>query len=59
MNVLQPMLCLEDLRNTRKSLQQAQLENQEELDTPIVDQEITSEQTTTKTAVEPDEDKIA
>lgn len=47
----------EDLRNTRKSLQQAQLENQEELDTPIVDQEITSEQTTTKTAVEPDEDK--
>lgn len=47
----------EDLRNTRKSLQQAQIENQEELDTPIVDQEITSEQATTKTAVEPDEDK--
>lgn len=47
----------EDLRNTRKSLQQAQLENQEELDTPIVDQETTPEQVPTKTVVEPDVDK--
>lgn len=44
----------EDLRNTRKSLQQAQVENQEEFDTPIDSQPVSTEETSNKTQVEPD-----
>ena len=44
----------EDLRNTRKSLQQAQVENQEEFDTPIDSQPVSTEESSNKTQVEPD-----
>lgn len=44
----------EDLRNTRKSLQQAQVENQEEFDTPIDSQLVSTEESSNKTQVEPD-----
>lgn len=44
----------EDLRNTRKSLQQAQVENQEEFDTPIDNQPVSTEESSNKTQVEPD-----
>lgn len=44
----------EDLRNTRKSLQQAQVENQEEFDTPIDSQPVSTEESSSKTQVEPD-----
>lgn len=44
----------EDLRNTRKSLQQAQVENQEEFDTPIDSQPVSTEELSNKTQVEPD-----
>lgn len=44
----------EDLRNTRKSLQQAQVENQEEFDTPIDSQPVSTEESLNKTQVEPD-----
>lgn len=44
----------EDLRNTRKSLQQAQVENQEELNTPIDSQPVSTEESSNKTQVEPD-----
>lgn len=44
----------EDLRNTRKSLQQAQVENQEEFDTPIDSQPVSTEESSNRTQVEPD-----
>ena len=44
----------EDLRNTRKSLQQAQVENQEEFGTPIDSQPVSTEESSSKTQVEPD-----
>lgn len=44
----------EDLRNTRKSLQQAQVENQEEFDTPIDSQPVSTQESSNKTQVEPD-----
>lgn len=44
----------EDLRNTRKSLQQAQVENQEEFDTSIDSQPVSTEESSNKTQVEPD-----
>lgn len=44
----------EDLRNTRKSLQQAQVENQEEFGTPIDSQPVSTEESSNKTQVEPD-----
>lgn len=39
----------EDLRNTRKSLQQAQVENQEEFDTPIDSQPVSTEESSNRT----------
>lgn len=42
----------EDLRNTRKSLQQAQVENQEEFDTPIDSQPVSTEKSSSKTQVD-------
>lgn len=44
----------EDLRNTRKSLQQAQVENQEEFDTSIDSQPVSTQESSNKTQVEPD-----